>query len=129
MIHRAPAARPPSRQILSGNLIFERARAGLSQAGLAEASGVSRQNISDIERGVVNPSLDILDRLAGALGIFIDQLFIYREPGTVDDDELQRRRAAGRDDSVDALEFLDAVEESAGRPRRFSNAGCPRMGR
>ncbi len=129
MIHRAPAARPPSRQILSGNLIFERARAGLSQAGLAEASGVSRQNISDIERGVVNPSLDILDRLAGALGIFIDQLFIYREPGTVDDDELQRRRAAGRDDSVDALEFLDAVEESAGRPRRFSNAGRPRMGR
>jgi transcriptional regulator with XRE-family HTH domain len=123
-----PNARPPSRELLRGNLVFERARAGLSQTGLADASGLSRQTISEIERGATNPSLDVIDRIVDALGITIDRLFVFHRPGLVDDDELERRRAAGRDDTVDASEALDAIEEAAGRPRRFSNAGRPRMG-
>jgi len=125
----APNARPPSRELLSGNLMFERARAGLSQTGLADAAGLSRQTISDIERGATNPSLDVIDRIVDALGITIDRLFVPHPSGLVDDDELVRRRASGREDTVDAFEALDAIEEAAGRPRRFSNAGRPRMGR
>jgi len=125
----APNARPPSRELLSGNLTFERARAGLSQTGLADAAGLSRQTISDIERGATNPSLDVIDRIVDALGITIDRLFVPHPSGLVDDDELVRRRASGREDTVDAFEALDAIEEAAGRPRRFSNAGRPRMGR
>ena len=124
----APNARPPSRELLSGNLTFERARAGLSQTGLADAAGLSRQTISDIERGATNPSLDVIDRIVDALGITIDRLFVPHPSGLVDDDELVRRRASGREETVDAFEALDAIEEVAGRPRRFSNAGRPRMG-
>lgn len=124
-----PNARPPSRELLSGNLIFERARAGLSQTGLADAAGLSRQTISEIERGATNPSLDVIDRIIDALGITIDRLFVLHSSGVVDDVELEQRRASGREDTVDAFEALDAIEEAAGRPRRFSNAGRPRMGR
>src|SRR5580658_9518878 len=129
MTQIAPTARPTSRELLSGNLIFERARAGLSQAGLADAAGLSRQTISEIERGTTNPSLDVVDRIVNALGITIDRLFVLHRSGLVDDDELARRRASGREDTVDAFEALDAIQEAAGRPRRFSNAGRPRMGR
>ncbi len=124
-----PAPHQSSRHLLSGNLIFERARAGLSQSGLADAARLSRQTISEIERGVTNPSLEIIDRIAGALNIPIDRLFVPHQSGLVDDEELARRRATGREETVDALEALDAIEEAAGRPRRFSNAGRPRVGR
>jgi len=131
-VHMPPIAanaRPPARELLSENLIFERARAGLSQTGLADAAGLSRQTISEIERAATNPSLDVIDRIVAALNISIDRLFVLHRSGLVDDDELARRRASGREDTVDALEALDAIEEAAGRPRRFSNAGRPRLGR
>lgn len=108
--------RRASREILNGNLIFERARARLSQAAPAQASGVTRQTISEIERGVANPTLDVIDRIASALGLGIgaDRLFVYRRPGLVHDDELERRRAEGPEESVDAWDALAAIEEAAG---------------
>jgi transcriptional regulator with XRE-family HTH domain len=129
MAKTAENARQPARELLSGNLIFQRARAGLSQTGLADASGLSRQTISEIERGATNPSIDVIDRIVDALGITIDKLFVVHQSGLVDDDELERRRASGREDTVNAFELLDAIEEVAGRPRRFSNAGRPRLRR
>lgn len=58
------------------NLVFKRYRAaaGLSQAQLAERSGVSIRAISDLERGLHRtPHADTLDRLAGALALSADQ--------------------------------------------------------
>ena len=120
--------RTPSREVLSGNLIVERARARLSQAALADAAGITRQTISDIERGATNATLDILDRIVDALGISIDRLFVLPFEGVADDDELLRRRASGREDSVDASDFLVAIDEAAGRPTKgYSAAGRPRL--
>lgn len=125
-----PAARPTSRELLSGNLIFERARAELSQAALAEAAGVTRQTISEIERASANATIDVLDKIVGALGIPLERLFVEHISGLVDDAELARRRATGREDTVDARVLLDAIDEAAGRPtRRYSAAGRPRVGR
>lgn len=45
-----------------------RARAGLSQKQLAELTGIDQSDISKIERGVANPSVATLDRIATALG-------------------------------------------------------------
>jgi transcriptional regulator with XRE-family HTH domain len=130
MSPNAPTSRPPSREILSGNLIIARARARLSQAALAEAAGVTRQTISDIERGATNATLDVLDKIVEALGISIDRLFIPPFEGVVDDDELLRRRAARRDENVDARDLLIAVDEAAGRPTKgYSAAGRPRVRR
>lgn len=49
------------------NLRRLRRRAGLSQAALAEASGISRRMIVNVEGGDTNISLSSLDRLAAAL--------------------------------------------------------------
>ena len=127
----SPATTPSaSAELLGGNLIFERARAGLSQTALANAAGVTRQTISEIERAATNPTIDVLDKIVSALGISIARLFVQHVSGLVDDDELIRRRASGRDDTVDARTLLDAVDEAAGRsPRRYSPAGRPRLGR
>lgn len=61
---------PSARAILARNLRAARRAKGFSQDSLAEASGVARPDISDIERGDpgVNPTLDRLEKLATALG-------------------------------------------------------------
>ncbi|MDA9422921.1 helix-turn-helix transcriptional regulator [Bradyrhizobium sp. CCBAU 53380] len=41
----------------------------MSQTDLAEAAGVRRALVSDIERSVANPTLESLSRIAKALGV------------------------------------------------------------
>lgn len=45
-----------------------RRRAGLSQMELASLTGIDQSDISKIERGVANPSINTLNRIAEALG-------------------------------------------------------------
>jgi len=54
---------------LSANVVALRSRLGWSQEQLAEQSGLHRTYISGIERGVRNPTLSIIARLASALGV------------------------------------------------------------
>jgi len=58
----------PTVGILIGNaLSAARAKKGLSQKALSEATGIDQSDISKIERGVANPSVCTLSRLAEAL--------------------------------------------------------------
>jgi transcriptional regulator with XRE-family HTH domain len=57
-----------------------RKQRGLSQEDLAEASGLSRNYISDIERGVRNPSLLALIGIARALRMPLHDLLADVEP-------------------------------------------------
>jgi transcriptional regulator with XRE-family HTH domain len=52
-----------------------RDESGLSLDALAERSGVSRSNISLIERGRSNPTAVVLDKLSAALGVTVAALF------------------------------------------------------
>lgn len=52
-----------------------RAAAGLSLDALAHKSGVSRSNISLIERGQSSPTAVVLDKLSSALGVSVASLF------------------------------------------------------
>lgn len=52
-----------------------REASGLSLDALAERSGVSRSNISLIERGQSSPTAVVLDKLAAALGATLASLF------------------------------------------------------
>ena len=45
-----------------------RAMAGLSQKELAAMTGIDQSDLSKIERGVANPSVSTLERIAAALG-------------------------------------------------------------
>lgn len=47
-------------------LRYARLRAGMSQRALADAAGVAQPAIARIERGVVSPRIDTLERLLAA---------------------------------------------------------------
>ena len=59
------------------NLRLKAARAGLdlSQADLAEKTGVSRQTISAIEKGDYNPTINLCIKICKVLGKTLDELF------------------------------------------------------
>ena len=52
-----------------------RKRKGLTQEGLAEQIGTSSKYIGEIERGKVNFSIDIAEKIAGGLGVELSELF------------------------------------------------------
>jgi transcriptional regulator with XRE-family HTH domain len=59
---------------LAGNMKRLREQAGLSQQALAEQSGVPRPTIAHLESGQANPTLNVVLRVASALGVTIDGL-------------------------------------------------------
>ncbi|MBN3723361.1 helix-turn-helix transcriptional regulator [Burkholderia sp. Ac-20379] len=48
---------------------------GMSQSGLAEALGVSRQTVNAIENGRYDPSLPLAFAIARAFGLRIEDIF------------------------------------------------------
>ena len=56
-------------KLLGQNVKKHREQKGWSQDYLADASGLHRTYISGIERGVRNPTITIVDRLASALNV------------------------------------------------------------
>lgn len=56
------------RRLLGRNVRKRRIEAGLTQEQLSELSGFSQQYISDMERGLRNPTIVSLYELAQALG-------------------------------------------------------------
>lgn len=57
----------PRRQLIEA-LIRERNAQHLTQQDLAERVGMKASNISRLESGNYNPSLDLLEKVAGGLG-------------------------------------------------------------
>ncbi len=53
----------------------QRASLGISQEELAHRAGLHRTYISDLERGARNPSIESIEKLAGALQISVAKLF------------------------------------------------------
>jgi transcriptional regulator with XRE-family HTH domain len=59
---------------LARNLASLRHTRGITQAALAKTSGVPRSTIANLESGGGNPSLAVLVKVAGKLGVPIDEL-------------------------------------------------------
>jgi transcriptional regulator with XRE-family HTH domain len=62
------------RQILGQKIRARRTRAKMSQEKLAEKSALSYKYLGEVERGVVNISLDSIVRIAKALKIKVHDL-------------------------------------------------------
>lgn len=77
-----------------------RKRAAKSQDQLAEEAGVTSSHLGGVERGQHNPSLEMLGRIADALGVTL--------AGLVDDDS--EEVAALRQAVVDRAKLLTAAE-------------------
>jgi transcriptional regulator with XRE-family HTH domain len=88
-------------EIFSKNLKENRRKRGLTQAGLAEKVDVSTHHIGMIEMCRNYPTLDLVERIAGALDIEIYELFITPH---APNKELQTLRQEIKDDMKQLLE-------------------------
>jgi len=68
-------ARPDIRERFGTAVKFRREELGRTQEALAEAAGIHRTYLSDVERGMRNVSLVNVERLAAALGLTMAELF------------------------------------------------------
>ncbi len=77
----APADDSPSTVMAVGSLLRRlRTDAGLSLASVADAAGLSPGLLSQIERGMGNPSLTTLVKLAHALSVPVSRFFVSERP-------------------------------------------------
>jgi transcriptional regulator with XRE-family HTH domain len=80
----------------AGDLVRElRLRRTMSQRELAELAGTRQAAISRIERGLVSPSVDTLERIVAAMG---ERLILAAEPEASRDERTgrgARRSSAG----------------------------------
>ena len=67
------------REVFARNLRAARLAKGLSQEELAHRADIDRTYISSLERCVYNASIDVVDRLALALGVEASEL-LQRPP-------------------------------------------------
>jgi transcriptional regulator with XRE-family HTH domain len=77
-------------RLIAWNLRRLRVVAGLSQEALAVDANVDRSYVGRLERGTVNVGVDVLERIADALGCKVGDLF--REP---DADEAEPKPLRG----------------------------------
>jgi len=68
------------RKLVGRNIRRLRNQAGLTQEQFAEKSGFSQQYLSDLERGLRNPTVVTLYELAQALGVSHTELVRVDQP-------------------------------------------------
>jgi transcriptional regulator with XRE-family HTH domain len=68
-------------QLVAHNIRKHRVRLGLSQESLAVDASIDRTYVSRLERGLENPTVVILERLAAALGSDIGAFFVTPKAG------------------------------------------------
>ena len=61
--------------LLKNNISAYREGLGMTQLALAEACGVRRETIVNLERGRYNPSLKLALRICAVLGARVEDLF------------------------------------------------------
>jgi len=66
--------------IVARNLKKIRVQRELSQENLAVDAGIDRTYVSRIERGLENPTVAVLEKLADALNAKIEEFFIIPSP-------------------------------------------------
>lgn len=83
-----------ARRTVGWNLRKLRAERGYTIEGLAGESEVDESHIARIERGTVNSSIDVLERLVQALGVKLVELFVEPAPGAAAPKPLRAGRKA-----------------------------------
>src|SRR5215472_10448531 len=76
------------RKLVAWNLRRLRVARGISQEALAADAAVDRSYVGRLERGIENPTVGLLDKLAAALSVPISELFATPPTGFVKIDPL-----------------------------------------
>jgi len=96
-----------------------RRRAGLSQEQLGHNSSMSVPFVSGLERGIRQPSLQSLTRLARGLGVSVEDLVRGLDKGSpANEDQISRvAQTMHKMNRKDAAKAVEAVDEIAGRKK------------
>ncbi len=70
------------RQVVARNLRVLRKQKGLSQEELAFQAGINRNYVGQIEREEKSPTVDMVEKLAAALGVKPEELFFQQAKRT-----------------------------------------------
>jgi transcriptional regulator with XRE-family HTH domain len=84
------------RKLVGRNLARLRREKGLTQERFAEVSGVTQQYVSDIERGLRNPTIVSIYNLAIALGVSHVDLVMPDDKARREDEKMQKRKSGKR---------------------------------
>ena len=93
----------------------QRATAGLSLRDLAERTKVSNAYLSQIERGLHEPSISVLGAIAAALDVRLDELLARAGLLTAEDDD-----AGGRGSHVADTEAAILSDPGLSEPQRVA---------
>ncbi|MCM1013733.1 MULTISPECIES: helix-turn-helix transcriptional regulator [unclassified Brevibacterium] len=75
--HRAPVTPPRLwRETLGRVLRVRRTELALTLAAVSKLSGVSTQYLSEIERGLKDPSSEVIEAIAAVLGLSLPQVLV-----------------------------------------------------
>ena len=84
-----------ARQLLGQRVRYFRTQLGLSQEEMAFRCGMHASHIGFLERGLRNPSLDTLERIAVGLGVQLSELLDFeKEPSVSVYDEMMNKLIA-----------------------------------
>lgn len=99
---------------IGNKLLAIRKRAGMTQAEVAEAAGLSDRTYADIERGAVNMRIETILRICNVLHITPDEVLTEDNPSlTTKQEELfQRLNACSPKDKETALSLLSVYLQS-----------------
>lgn len=62
-----------SARVRVGQAVWDaRSKAGMTQSALSKACGIDQSDLSKLERGLLNPSVGLLERIAGALDLQLE---------------------------------------------------------
>lgn len=105
---KRPPRQPAAHAVAFGERLHAlRVTAGLTQVQIAERAGLDVSYVSQLERGLRDPSLSSIEALAGALGLSLSEFF----DDAVDDSTSRLARSLAAELApLDALTRRDAVE-------------------
>jgi transcriptional regulator with XRE-family HTH domain len=84
------------RKLVGRNFARLRREKGFTQERFAEVSGFTRQYVSDVERGLRNPTIVSIYNLATALGVSHVDLVMPDDKALREEEKLQKRKSGRR---------------------------------
>lgn len=81
-----------ARELVAWNVRRLRVERGIAQEALAVDAEIDRTYVGRVERGLENPTVAVLERLAAALEVSIPEFFVVPKPGTRRPEPLRKGR-------------------------------------
>ncbi|MGY3146601.1 transcriptional regulator with XRE-family HTH domain [Bradyrhizobium sp. USDA 3397] len=85
-----------ARALVAWNVRRIRVDLGIPQEQLAYDAQIDRSHMGAVERQDANPTIDLLDRIAKALGVHVSELFVQPPKGATPHKTLRKGRKPAR---------------------------------